>query len=115
MIIISCSQGVIAPSMKPALCDGDSSLVKHSTSMSSVFEHALSPYQQPEPVRASTPISFIGDETRLNETPCSVQAPDNISLISEDLSVSLEADSQLTPTETHKTLSLSHMAMHLEL
>ena len=66
-------------------------------------------------VRTSTPISFVGDGTRLNETPCSVQAPDNISLISEDLSVSLEADNQLLRKLTHKTISLSHMVKHLEL
>ena len=69
--------------MRPVLCEGDSSsFIEQSTSesmsMSSVFD------QQPEPVRASTPVSYFGDESPLNETPCSVIAPDgNISLISE--------------------------------
>lgn len=44
---------------------------------------------QPEPVRASTPLSSIGDvSANTKDTSCSILSPRDFSLLSEDLSVS---------------------------
>ena len=79
---------MIIPAMKPVFSESDVPSSDESFSMSDIF--GPSTYiSQPEPVRASTPLSSVGDvSANTKDTSCSILSPQNFSLLSEDLSVS---------------------------
>ena len=78
--------------MKPLLSTDDSCLSEpqQSLSFSDMFDPSSPSFLHQDPVRASTPVSSDGDvsTTHSNETSCSVLAPQNISLLSQDLTTS---------------------------
>ena len=73
--------------MKPALLTSDDPSSDESLSISDVFGPSLSHGLLPEPVRASTPLSSIGDvSANTKDTSYSILGPQDFSLLSDDLS-----------------------------
>ena len=87
--------------MKPLLSTDESCLSEHqqSISFSDVFDPNSPSFLQVDPIRASTPVSSEGDVsiTPSYDTSCSVLAPQNISLVSQDL---MTSSSLLTVTQS---------------
>ena len=87
--------------MKPLLLTDESCLSEHqqSFSFSDVFDPNSPSFVQLDPVRASTPVSSDGDVSIIqsNDTLYSVLGPQDISLLTQDLTTSL---SFLTVTQS---------------
>ena len=81
--------------MKPLLSTNESclseSLAQQSFSFSDVFDPSSPSFVQYDPVRASTPVSSDGDVSIIqsNDTLNSILGPQNMSLLTQDLSTSL--------------------------
>ena len=98
--------------MKPLLSTDESSVdeLHQSISFSDVFDPNSPSFiqLQADPVRASTPVSSEGDISGVAPTcdsSCSILAPQNISLVSQDLTDSL---SMQTPSPTKDSSSDQH-------
>ena len=94
--------------MKPLLSTDDSSLAEpqQSSSFSDVFDPSSPSFFLAYPVRASTPVSSDGDSSvtpsYMYDTSCSVAGPQNISLVSQDLTASFSS-SKPSPTKDHNS------------